>query len=159
MHLHYFKVHLYSSVTTLIYTVKETIQLLPAFLFCSRFSTTPDRRLFITSATNQQSATYRALLQNLRVNGLGWNQNDLLALAHSAPKALPDPAIKTQRSRKKMQSPLHKKMMERTICPFESFFCKRSTEHRDDQGQSGEACYMSWALIHVTFCISSVFSG
>lgn len=82
--------------------------------------------------------------------GLGWNDDELLALAHAAPKVCLDPCTGKQMTRKEMGERLRKVMIESTIRPSDACKFVQSKDHRDTrrwEGRSAEACYRKWTAM------------
>lgn len=82
--------------------------------------------------------------------GLVWNNNELLALAHAAPKVCLDPAVGKGMSRRVLGDKLRLELIESSLRPTDACSVENSKDHRDKRrwnGRSSEACYRKWIIM------------
>lgn len=146
-----------SKVTKSIYTIKDII-LAPFSLISSHFLHYYTKEAFLRTISyestiyNMSNSAPNA--KKLSGKGLGWNDDELLALAHAAPKVCQNPAVGKQISRKEMGEWPRNEMIGSTIRLSDACIRKQSEDHRDDrrwQGRSGEAYYRKWSSMRADF--------
>lgn len=87
------------------------------------------------------------IIKKINGKGIGWNDEEMLALAQAAPVVCEDPSIGKQMTRRTLGERLRENMIKSSLRPNDACTRNGTKDHRDErrwEGRSAEACLRKW---------------